>query len=93
MNWKRGFKRLATVLSFLGAGLGIIAAGAITSELTSVWSIILALVFLLPIGAIIGWLLVWRIYELLQWIVLGFCQDNREDGQKTNKPEQPGGNR
>lgn len=93
MNWKRGFKRLATVFSFFGAGLGIIVAIAITSELTSVWSIILALVFLLPICAIIGWLLVWRIYEFLEWIVLGFCEDNQEDGQKTNKSGQSGGNR
>ena len=76
MNWKRGFERLAALLSVLGAFFGIIVAGAIAEELiASIWFNILALV----IGAIVGWLLVWCVYGLLQWIVLGFCDDKKNE--------------
>ena len=35
------------------------------------------------VGGIIGFAIVWLIYKLLEWLVLGFCDNNRLQSEKT----------
>lgn len=79
MNWKRGFRRIALVLTFLGAIAGFFGGCMIANLINAVvWVYIL----LVLVATILGGLVVWRIYQLLQWLVLGFCDDKQKDEQK-----------
>jgi hypothetical protein len=35
------------------------------------------------VGGIIGFVIVWLIYKFLEWLVLGFCDNNRLTPEKT----------
>ena len=35
------------------------------------------------IWGVIGFIIVWLIYKLLEWLVLGFCDNNRLRPEKT----------
>ncbi|MHC4573077.1 MAG: hypothetical protein ACYS76_02910 [Planctomycetota bacterium] len=84
MNWKRGFSRIAFVLAVTGGCLGLLLGSCIANELDDSWSP-LGLIGFSILGATLGSLLVWKLYRLLEWIVLGFCDNRPKDEQEVEE--------
>ena len=81
MNWKRGFRRITQVLAIIGAIVGFVGFGVLGDEL-GLNTIEKGLPFAL-LGVPVGYCLIWLIYYLVEWLVLGFC----DDGQKSKEKE------
>ena len=87
INWKREFQRIAFVLAVAGGVLGIMGGinivGALSVSVTlPTWALIGLFILGCLGGAALGCLVVWRIYQLLEWLVLGFVEEKPKDNQK-----------
>jgi len=87
VNWKEGFWRIAFVLTVVGGVVGIIGGilivGALSESATlPIWVLIGLFILGSLGGAALGSLVVWRIYQLLEWLVLGFVKEKPKDEQK-----------
>jgi len=88
MNWKRGFRRIAFVLTIIGGALGglvgwctidscVFCANWDYWKLQPQWKLLSMSLSAGIGGVLIGCCLVWLVYKLLEWLVLGFRDNNR----------------
>jgi hypothetical protein len=86
MNWKRGFRRIIQVLALFGAIVGFVFFGILGEESLGLRTIEKVLPFAL-LGVPIGYCLIWLIYYLIEWFVLGFAEDNPKSKEKEGEKQ------
>ena len=87
MNWVRGFRRIKQVLVVVGALFGFffggnMSAGFVEGEDNLIVGAPIVIVLCAIVCAAICYGLTRIIYEFLEWIVLGFCDEKPKDEQK-----------
>jgi len=86
MNWKRGFRRIKQVLAVVGAFLGLFIGGKMAAGFAEGEDTIVDVHIVVALSAIfcaaICYGLTCLVYEFLEWLVLGFCDNKPKDEQK-----------
>lgn len=79
MNWKRGFRRLTQLPAVIGAVCSFFVGGEIAENIGANIFGQFAVAFLsMPVG----YCLIWFIYYLIEWFVLGFVEGKPKDKEK-----------
>ncbi len=74
MNWARGFKRTRIFLSLVAASAILVLcmqAGALDNTKSLFWAL-MGMAGIAAAGFLGVWIVLWVVYRLVRWVVLGF---------------------